>query len=117
MATQKRTATSILPSGILRLISYASFTQPHLLNPFTVPVAGVVAPVLYLVSLPGLLHGVRRKRIVEEREVVQMISGGGKKRRAIEKRAGVQMMNMKKDRYIRREGEVSLGSKEDQAMS
>jgi hypothetical protein len=47
---------------------------------------------------------------VEEREITQIISSGGKKRRAIEKRAGVQVMKVKKDLYVRREGEVSIVS-------
>lgn len=95
------------PSAALRLLSTASLSQPHLLPFPSIPVAGIIAPVLYLLSLPGYLKQLRRKPIVEEREITQIISGGGKKRRAIEKRTGVQMMKVKKDLYVRREGEVS----------
>lgn len=102
--------SSALPSALLRLVSSASLTSPHLLLFSSLPVAGVLAPVLYLLALPGYLKELRRKPIVEEREITQIISSGGKKRRAIEKRAGVQVMKVKKDLYVRREGEVSVVS-------
>lgn len=100
-------STSAIPSAALRLLAYASLSHPHLLPFPSLPIAGILAPLLYLLSLPGLLAGIVRRKVVEQREVVQVISGGGKKRRAIEKNAGVQMMRVKKDLYVRREGEVS----------
>jgi hypothetical protein len=95
------------PSAALRLLSSVSLTSPHLLPFPSLPVAGVLAPILYALSLPGFLRELRQKPIVEEREITQIVSGGGKKRRAIEKRTGVQVMKVKKDVYVRREGEVS----------
>jgi L-fucose mutarotase/ribose pyranase (RbsD/FucU family) len=102
--------SSALPSALLRLVSTASLASPHLLPLSSLPVAGVLAPILYLLALPEYLRELRRKPIVEEREITQIISSGGKKRRAIEKRAGVQVMKVKKDLYVRREGEVSIVS-------
>lgn len=98
---------STIPSAALRLLSVTSLNHPHLLPFSSFPLAGIFAPILYLSSLPGYLTELTRRPIVEEREITQIISGGGKKRRAIEKRTGVQVMKVKKDTYIRREGEVS----------
>jgi hypothetical protein len=108
VARQVPVPSSALPSAALRFLSTASLSSPHLFPSSPFPLAGITVPLLYLWSLPGFLKELKRRPIVEEREITQIISGGGKKRRAIEKKAGVQVLKVKKDIYVRREGEVCL---------
>lgn len=96
-------------SALLRLAALLSCAIPDVFpGAATLSIPGLLVPVLYILGLPGWLSATRRKPIVEEREIVQVIAGkGSAKKRAVEKANGVQIGKVKKIKYVRREGEVS----------
>lgn len=99
-------------SLLLRATAVLSLLSPHILPGAQVyfPFAGLLVPFFYALGLPSWILRLSRKqkRIVEEREIIQVIVGKeGAKKRKREKRREAQLGKARADELIRREDEVS----------